>query len=454
MKKLVMAFMLMITAYAYGQNSGNAQLDSLLKTKDSASLKSEINKLATGSEKDMELLLRYYSIKRDQSQREALAQQLIKKYPAGNVAFQTLQKELRDEKEEAKQQSLYADMKKRFNSRGEEAVDFPMAMNYLQKNEPAKAAPYTASLRSPDYAMSVAMKMAASDSAAAKKYIKTYLALGIADSAKNTYSYKEVRHLYGKILVNEKNYEEALPYIAEAYQNAKGRSAALAITYASILENKRNYKELIAVLETWELEGKANAVIKEKLEKAYLKTGVNPKKAMAGLAVRRKAHVQEEVAKMMINQPSPDFILKDAKGNPVSLADLKGKILVLDFWATWCGPCKSSFPAMKTAQTKYQDDPNVKFLFVHTWESQGSSPLKEASAYLNDNNYPFDLYIDDKDAATGKNPVVTSFGVTGIPTKFIIDGKGNIRFSVRGFSGADEATVEELTAMIDMIKKS
>jgi thiol-disulfide isomerase/thioredoxin len=74
------------------------------------------------------------------------------------------------------------------------------------------------------------------------------------------------------------------------------------------------------------------------------------------------------LAKELISQPAPAFSLVDLEGNKVSLAELKGKVVILDFWATWCAPCKKSFPAMQKALDKYKADPNVRFLFIDTWE--------------------------------------------------------------------------------------
>jgi len=59
--------------------------------------------------------------------------------------------------------------------------------------------------------------------------------------------------------------------------------------------------------------------------------------------------------------------------------------------------------------------------------------------------------MDLKDPETGSNNVVESFGISGIPTKFILDKNGNIRFRVTGFTGSNEAAVEEISAMINMI---
>jgi thiol-disulfide isomerase/thioredoxin len=165
-----------------------------------------------------------------------------------------------------------------------------------------------------------------------------------------------------------------------------------------------------------------------------------------------RKELKAELAKKMINKPSPAFVLKDEEGRNVFLNDFKGKAIVLDFWATWCIPCKKSFPAMQMAVDRYKGDDSVKFLFIHTWDRGTKTPLKDAATYLHQNKYDFDLYMDYKDPLTEKHPAVSNFGVTGIPTKFIIDGNGNIRFKVDGFSGTDEAAAEEIITMIELAK--
>jgi thiol-disulfide isomerase/thioredoxin len=131
---------------------------------------------------------------------------------------------------------------------------------------------------------------------------------------------------------------------------------------------------------------------------------------------------------------------------------LKGKTVILDFWATWCGPCKASFPAMQMAVNKYKDDPNVKFLFIHTWEKT-ATPTKDAGDYIKSQNYNFEVLMDNKDPETKINKVVSDYKVNGIPSKFVIDPQGNIRFNLMGFEGSNEAAVDEISMMIDMARK-
>lgn len=108
---------------------------------------------------------------------------------------------------------------------------------------------------------------------------------------------------------------------------------------------------------------------------------------------------------------------------------------------------------MQQAVNKYSKNANVKFFFIHTWE-RSATPQKDAQEYLKDNKYTFDLYMDTKDPNTQLCPAVTLFGVKGIPAKFVIDGDGNIRFKMTGFSGGADAAAEELSAMIEMVTKN
>jgi len=105
------------------------------------------------------------------------------------------------------------------------------------------------------------------------------------------------------------------------------------------------------------------------------------------------------------------------------LSSLKNKVIVLDFWATWCGPCRASFPAMQEAVTKYKDDKEVAFLFIDVFENKQPKKMQaETAKFISDNKYDFQVLLDTKDKVAG------DYKVNAIPVKFIINKKGNIVF--------------------------
>lgn len=148
----------------------------------------------------------------------------------------------------------------------------------------------------------------------------------------------------------------------------------------------------------------------------------------------------------MTNGPAPEFSLYDTDGKLVTGSSLKGKVIVLDFWATWCVPCQASFPAMQRVVNKYKADKEVVFLFVNTME-RDKDVQSWIAKFKKEHSYSFRILLD-KD-----NKVDAAFDVAGLPTKIIIDKSGMIRFTTMGFEG-DSSLEKELISMIESTKNA
>lgn len=136
-----------------------------------------------------------------------------------------------------------------------------------------------------------------------------------------------------------------------------------------------------------------------------------------------QTHSLEKIKKKFGTVKSAMFSLKNLQGKTISTSLLKNKVIVLDFWATWCAPCIASFPTMQQVVNEYKNDTNVVFLFVDTWEYKEPKKMMEnAKTFIKKNKYSFQVLLDEE------NKVVSKFKVDAIPYKFIINKRGEIVF--------------------------
>ena len=124
---------------------------------------------------------------------------------------------------------------------------------------------------------------------------------------------------------------------------------------------------------------------------------------------------QQLIHRAELDQPAPPFSLMDSKGNSWSLADMKGKVIFLNFWATWCPPCRQEMPAMETLNKSMTGRP-FQMITILT----NDDPTR-ARNFVDQLGGTFPVLIDPS------SETAAHYGITGVPETFIIDRNGILR---------------------------
>ncbi|MBS1758705.1 MAG: redoxin domain-containing protein [Bacteroidetes bacterium] len=263
-------------------------------------------------------------------------------------------------------------------------------------------------------------------------------------------AYAGILDSYANALYKKGDYKKALPFATEAAITLNnGKEKDINTTYALIVSKLGVNKKVKTNLENFVREGAADEEVLNTLKGVYKKEH----KSEAGydgyiVKLQNEAEIKavEKLKKEMQSDKAFAFALKDINGKEVSLSAYKGKVVILDFWATWCGPCIASFPGMQLLSNKYKNDPDVAILFIDSWEREENKE-KNAKDFMTKKGYKDFLVLMDNDDA-----VIGGYGVSGIPTKFVIDKSGVLRFTTVGFSGSDEGLVNEMSRMIELAR--
>lgn len=138
-----------------------------------------------------------------------------------------------------------------------------------------------------------------------------------------------------------------------------------------------------------------------------------------------------------VDYSAPDFTVYDADGNPVKLSDMEGKPVVVNFWASWCPPCKAEMPDFEAMYKKYGD--RVVFMMVNMTDGMQET-REQGLKHVQDHGYTFPVYFDlDMDAAY-------TYYVTTLPQTYFITADGDLY--TYAHSMLDAATLEKVIGWI------
>ena len=137
-------------------------------------------------------------------------------------------------------------------------------------------------------------------------------------------------------------------------------------------------------------------------------------------------------AAMDLNKPAPDFTLKSLTGKNLKLSEMAGNVVLINFWASWCGPCREEMPLLNDLHNKYGP------LGFSVYGVNVEEDVKGARGFLQDFPVDFPVLLDSS------NEVSKQYKVIAMPTTVVVDRDGNVRYLHQGYKSGDEAKYRQM----------
>lgn len=133
-----------------------------------------------------------------------------------------------------------------------------------------------------------------------------------------------------------------------------------------------------------------------------------------------------QIKALELGQVAPDFTLKNLQGTNLNLTEQRGQIIVVNFWASWCGPCRKEMPVLQSLHDKYND------LGVSVWGVNVEQENQAGRDFLRGLDLTFPIFFD------ASNNISASYQVEAMPTTVIVDRNGKVRYVFQGFKAGYE----------------
>jgi thiol-disulfide isomerase/thioredoxin len=241
---------------------------------------------------------------------------------------------------------------------------------------------------------------------------------------------------FGKIYILRKDYQQAVTNYLEAMK-IYGDEASPEL-YESIIaafNEQAEYQKCYDFIVQSLINSKSTDEIDKLFPTIYKKlNGENSdySNAFDSLLLIAKNNRINNLKKNMLNLKIDFGMIETINGIKIDLSILKGKVIIIEFWSTWCGPCSDVLTSLETIYNMYSENSNVLIAAVDIWE-KGTNRKADVQDYVNKGEFDLPVYLDLKDELPRK------LSVSGLPTRLYIDKEGIVQFKEVGFAGMDES---------------
>ena len=254
---------------------------------------------------------------------------------------------------------------------------------------------------------------------------------------------------FGNLLLFYEDYADAEKHFSKA-KELMADDATRSVYEALVIVNyeMKNYDKAYDYAE----EAILNTKDTEKIEKLFPKLfkEVKPKnedmlKTLEALKEKAEDKRLEKLEKERLNSELSPGYLKTLSGMTIDFGIIRGKVLVLVAWSTWCDPCFQPLVALDMMNNEYADDFEVSFGAVNVWERSDDAE-QEIQSIINNNDLELPVYIDFKNSFPGK------MSISGLPTTLIFGKQGNLQFRIAGFDN-EEDFMRNVSDRIKLLKE-